>query len=162
MSAPVPHYLPRRVNNPLRIVIPDPAWSPARASGTRSALPVGLANVVKRVVDGRVRGRGQPLGRFRWVMLPPGPADWRSGEAGPGRPSDGKAGGRGWRTRTPYPVGDVCSRALRPRRRTWLRTGARKFFARILSTDSSMLEDSPGRAFALKRRRVCTEIVSLI
>ena len=46
-----------------------------------------------------------------------------SAEGGPGRPSDGKAGGRGWRTRTPYPMGDVGSRALRPRRRTcWAST----------------------------------------
>ena len=46
-----------------------------------------------------------------------------SAEGGPGRPSGGKAGGRGWRTRTPYPMGDVGSRALRPRRRTcWAST----------------------------------------
>jgi hypothetical protein len=38
-----------------------------------------------------------------------------SAVGGPGRPSDGKAGGQGWRTRTPYPVGGVSGQVPRSR-----------------------------------------------
>ena len=59
---------------------------------------------------------------MRCVMLPPGPDGYQPRE-GRGAPLTGKLVAGGWRTRTPYPMGDVGSRALRPRRRTcWAST----------------------------------------